>query len=84
MEQNNEEMQKIRETQFENPQGREEEMRQKFVLRVKEKEAELKDSERELHSRFDKMKVNWQVIVVVYQNIFIWRIYLCYAENINN
>ena len=44
-------------TKFENPQGREEEMRQKFVLRVKEKEAELKDSERELHSRFDKMKV---------------------------
>jgi len=36
--------------------GREEEMRQKFVLRVKEKEAELKEAERELHSRFDKLK----------------------------
>ena len=29
-------------------QGREEEMRQMFVLRVKEKEAELKDAEREV------------------------------------
>ena len=36
---------------------REEEMRQKFVLRVKEKEAELKEAERELHAKFDKMKV---------------------------
>jgi len=35
---------------------REEEMRQKFVLRVKEKEAELKEAERELHAKFDKMK----------------------------
>ena len=36
---------------------REEEMRQKFVLRVKEKEAELKEAERELHAKFDKLKV---------------------------
>jgi len=35
---------------------REEEMRQKFVLRVKEKEAELKEAERELHAKFDKLK----------------------------
>ena len=33
-------------------------MRQKFVLRVKEKEAELKESERELHAKFDKLKVS--------------------------
>merc|ERR1712098_786821 len=45
-----------RESHLKSLQGREEEMRQKFVLRVKEKEAELKDAERELHSRFDKMK----------------------------
>ena len=32
-------------------------MRQKFVLRVKEKEAELKEAERELHAKFDKLKV---------------------------
>merc|ERR1712004_493294 len=32
------------------------EMRQKFVLRVKEKEAELKEAEKELHAKFDKMK----------------------------
>ena len=37
---------------------REEEMRQKFVLRVKEKEAELKEAERELHAKFDKLKVS--------------------------
>ena len=37
---------------------REEEMRQKFVLRVKEKEAEVKDAERDLHAKFDKLKVN--------------------------
>lgn len=37
-------------------QSREEEMRQKFVIRVKEKEAELKEAERELHCRFDKLK----------------------------
>merc|ERR1719347_1708166 len=36
---------------------REEEMRQKFVLRVKEKEAELKEAERELHAKFDKLKM---------------------------
>lgn len=47
-----------RESHLKSLQGREEEMRQKFVLRVKEKEAELKESERELHSRFDKMKAN--------------------------
>merc|ERR1740129_2285557 len=35
---------------------REEEMRQKFVMRVKEKEAELKEAERELHAKFDKLK----------------------------
>ena len=40
---------------------REEEMRQKFVLRVKEKEAELKEAERELHAKFDKLKVRTQL-----------------------
>lgn len=34
----------------------EDEMRQMFVVRVKEKEAELKDIERELQERLDKMK----------------------------
>jgi len=47
-----------RESHLKSLQGREEEMRQKFVLRVKEKEAELKDAERELHSRFDKLKAS--------------------------
>ncbi|XP_055372488.1 septin-2 isoform X1 [Condylostylus longicornis] len=37
-------------------QAKEEEVRQMFVQRVKEKEAELKDSEKELHSKFDKLK----------------------------
>ena len=41
---------------------REEEMRQKFVLRVKEKEAELKEAERELHAKFDKLKVNLMIV----------------------
>lgn len=27
-----------------------------FVVRVKEKEAELKDSEKDLHAKFDKLK----------------------------
>ena len=47
-----------RESHLKSLQGREEEMRQKFVLRVKEKEAELKEAERELHSRFDKLKAS--------------------------
>uniref|UniRef100_A0A8D8XZS9 Septin n=2 Tax=Cacopsylla melanoneura TaxID=428564 RepID=A0A8D8XZS9_9HEMI len=37
-------------------QKKEDEMRQMFVVRVKEKENELKDSEKELHSKFDKLK----------------------------
>ncbi|KAJ0070204.1 hypothetical protein NL108_002526 [Boleophthalmus pectinirostris] len=37
-------------------QRREDEMRQMFVQRVKEKEAELKDAERELQSRFEQLK----------------------------
>lgn len=37
-------------------QAKEEEVRQMFVQRVKEKEAELKDSEKELHAKFDKLK----------------------------
>jgi len=47
-----------RESILKSLQTREEEMRQKFVIRVKEKEAELKESERELHSRFDKLKAS--------------------------
>merc|ERR1711988_1589638 len=38
-------------------QQKEEEMRQKFVIRVKEKESELKDAEKELNARFDDMKI---------------------------
>lgn len=37
-------------------QAKEEEVRQMFVQRVKEKEAELKESEKELHAKFDKLK----------------------------
>ncbi|XP_054721526.1 septin-2-like [Uloborus diversus] len=37
-------------------QRKEEEMRQMFVVRVKEKESELKDAEKELHSKFDALK----------------------------
>ncbi|XP_074650387.1 septin-2-like isoform X2 [Tubulanus polymorphus] len=37
-------------------QKREEEMRQMFVVRVKEKETELKDSEKDLHLKFDALK----------------------------
>ncbi|ESO93692.1 hypothetical protein LOTGIDRAFT_182098 [Lottia gigantea] len=37
-------------------QKKEEEMRQTFVIRVKEKEGELKDSEKDLHVRFDGLK----------------------------
>lgn len=37
-------------------QRKEEEMRQMFVVRVKEKEAELKEAEKELHSKFDALK----------------------------
>ncbi|EEB11427.1 Septin-2, putative [Pediculus humanus corporis] len=37
-------------------QQKEEEMRQMFVVRVREKEAELKEAEKELHTKFDKLK----------------------------
>ncbi|CAL8116076.1 unnamed protein product [Orchesella dallaii] len=35
---------------------KEEDMKQQFILRVKEKEAELKEAERELHAKFDQIK----------------------------
>ncbi len=37
-------------------QQKEDEMRQIFVVRVKEKESQLKHMEKELHERFDKLK----------------------------
>jgi septin 6/8/11 len=37
-------------------QKKEDEMRQMFVIRVKEKESELKEAEKELHQRFDALK----------------------------
>lgn len=37
-------------------QQKEDEMRQMFVARVKEKEAELKEAEKDLHNKFDKLK----------------------------
>lgn len=37
-------------------QQKEDDMRQMFVLRVKEKEAELKESEKELHAKFENLK----------------------------
>jgi septin 6/8/11 len=39
-----------------NLQKKEDEMRQMFVIRVKEKESELKEAEKELHGRFDALK----------------------------
>ncbi|XP_040571125.1 septin-2 [Lepeophtheirus salmonis] len=41
-----------------NLQVKEEEMRQKFVLRVKEKEGELKEAEKELHIKYEGMKIS--------------------------
>merc|ERR1711962_1443722 len=46
-----------RESHLSSLQQKEEEMRQKFVIRVKEKESELKDAEKELNARFDDMKI---------------------------
>merc|ERR1719323_2587583 len=46
-----------REMHLSSLQQKEEEMRQKFVIRVKEKEAELKEAEKELHARFDEKKM---------------------------
>jgi len=46
-----------RENHLTSLQQKEEEMRQKFVIRVKEKEGELKEAERELNARFDDMKI---------------------------
>ncbi|KAL1129751.1 hypothetical protein AAG570_012695 [Ranatra chinensis] len=37
-------------------QQKEDEMRQMFVVRVKEKETELKEAEKELHAKFDRLK----------------------------
>merc|ERR1711884_912635 len=47
-----------REMHLSSLQQKEEEMRQKFVIRVKEKEAELKEAEKELHASFDEMKIS--------------------------
>merc|ERR1712029_53029 len=47
-----------RESHLTSLQQKEEEMRQKFVIRVKEKESELKEAEKELHARFDEMKIS--------------------------
>lgn len=45
-----------RSTHLHELQQKEDEMRQMFVVRVKEKEAELKDAEKDLHAKFDKLK----------------------------
>ncbi|BFZ14619.1 hypothetical protein BsWGS_17659 [Bradybaena similaris] len=45
-----------RQEHIHNLQKKEDEMRQMFVIRVKEKEAELKEAEKELHNRFDALK----------------------------
>ncbi|CAG9864180.1 unnamed protein product [Phyllotreta striolata] len=45
-----------RSTHLQELQHKEDEMRQMFVVRVKEKESELKDAEKELHAKFDKLK----------------------------
>ena len=49
-----------RETHLTSLQQKEEEMRQKFVIRVKEKEAELKEAEKEVHEPF--FTWNWMDI----------------------
>ncbi|XP_048388992.1 septin-11 isoform X2 [Stegostoma tigrinum] len=41
-------------------QKKEEDMRQMFVMRVKEKESELKEAEKELHEKFDHLKKTHQ------------------------
>lgn len=45
-----------RSTHLADLQSKEEAVRQMFVVRVKEKEAELKDAEKDLHAKFDKLK----------------------------
>ncbi|XP_065345738.1 septin-2 [Cloeon dipterum] len=45
-----------RSTHMQELQQKEDEMRQMFIQRVKEKEAELKEAEKELHAKFDKLK----------------------------
>ncbi|XP_059484362.1 septin-2-like [Neocloeon triangulifer] len=45
-----------RSTHLQELQQKEDEMRQMFIQRVKEKEAELKDAEKDLHAKFDKLK----------------------------
>lgn len=45
-----------RQEYMKNIQGREEQMRQSFVNKVKEKEAELKQAEQELHAKFEHLK----------------------------
>ncbi|XP_072382039.1 septin-2 isoform X2 [Diabrotica undecimpunctata] len=45
-----------RSTHLQELQQKEDEMRQMFVVRVKEKESELKEAEKELHAKFDKLK----------------------------
>ena len=54
-------------------QQKEEEMRQKFVIRVKEKEAELKEAEKEVKKR-------WETYVITFQGFFsnFRQKYLCY------
>jgi len=47
---------KKRAEHLEHLQSKEDEMRQLFVQRVKSKEAELKESEKELHVKFEKLK----------------------------
>merc|ERR1719414_373262 len=47
---------KKRTEHLEHLQSKEDEMRQLFVQRVKSKEAELKESEKELHIKFEKLK----------------------------
>lgn len=48
-------------------QQKEDEMRQMFVARVKEKEAELKEAEKEVKRHFDLSVVRWSVRLVVRQ-----------------
>merc|ERR1711881_494119 len=47
---------KKRDENLQEMEGQTDEMRQMFVQRVKQKESELKEAEKELHDKFDRLK----------------------------
>ena len=67
-----------RELHLSSLQQKEEEMRQKFVIRVKEKEAELKEAEKEVN--------NWFEYLCTSKIFLLGKItcYFCYLGNLND